>query len=164
MPDLPSPLRLYPMAAPWHPGTDDHPFNGIKWLSYAPNMLSTDIARREGFHDALLLRPDNVVLEGPTFCVAWVIRDRLEMPALDLGILQSITRKAVLEAADRRGLEVDEGAFSLRRLRRASEVVALSTIKEVMPVGAVGEAAFEPGPIGADLAAAFRAIVRAETG
>jgi branched-chain amino acid aminotransferase len=154
------PLRLLPIEAPWHPATDRSPFYAVKWLSYAANMASTDIARREGYDDALLLSPDGLVLEGPTFSVAWVEEGRLETPALSLGILPSITRAVVLgEAAGRVGLPVVEGVFPLARLLEAEEGLALSTVKEVMSIGHIGERSLRMGEMSERLAAAFRAIV-----
>lgn len=165
IPDMRSPLRLLPIEAPWHPATDRSPFYAVKWLSYAPNMASTDIARREGYDEALLLSPDGLVLEGPTFSVAWVAGGRLETPALSLGILPSITRAVVLaEAAGRVGLEVAEGIFPLARLLEADEGLALSTVKEVVPIGAVGERSLPIGEAGRRLGEAFRDIVAAEIG
>ncbi len=165
IPEARSPLRLMPIEAPWHPATDRSPFYAVKWLSYAANMASTDIARREGYDEALLLSPDGLVLEGPTFSVAWVAGGRLETPALSLGILPSITRAVVLTEATRRvGLEVAEGVFPLARLLEAEEGLALSTVKEVVPIGAIGERSLPVGEVGNRLAAAFRAIVAEEIG
>lgn len=157
------PLRLLPMEAPWHPATDRSPFYAVKWLSYAANMASTDIARRAGYDDALLLSPDGIVLEGPTFSVAWVAEGRLETPALSLGILPSITRAVLLgEAAGRVGLTVAEGVYPLARLLEAEEGLALSTVKEVMAIGAIGERSLRMGETADRLSAAFHAIVAEE--
>jgi branched-subunit amino acid aminotransferase/4-amino-4-deoxychorismate lyase len=165
VPAVPAQLRLLPVEAPWHPATDRSPFYAVKWLSYAANMASTDRARREGYDDALLLSADGLVLEGPTFSVAWVAEGRLETPALSLGILPSITRAVVLaEAAGRAGLAVVERAFPLERLLEAEEAVALSTVKEVRPLAAVGEHPLPAGEAGRRLAEAFRAIVAEEVG
>lgn len=159
------PLRLLPVQAPWHPATDRSPFYAVKWLSYAANMACTDIARREGYHDALLLSPDGMVLEGPTFSVAWVAEGRLETPSLSLGILPSITRAVVLgEAAERVGLAVAEGEYPLARLLEADEGLALSTVKEVMAIGSIGERRLRMGEMAGRLTGAFRAIVAEEAG
>ena len=161
----PDTLRLLPMEAPWHPGTDRSPFNAVKWLSYAANMASGDRARLQGYDDALLLTPDGLVLEGPTFAVAWVYGGRLETPSLGLGILPSITRAVLLtEAAPRLGVPVLEGVFPLARMVEADEAIALSTVKEVAPIAALGDRALRRGEVGEGLAAAFREIIAAETG
>ena len=101
------------------------------------------------------------MLEGPTWTIAWFIDGVLETPAMDLGILASVTRSEVLETAADIGLTVVEGRWTLDRLEAAREVVALSTLKEVAPVVAVGDRTFQPGDATADLAQAFSERVAA---
>ncbi len=155
--------RVLPMVAPWHPATDSAGYPGVKWTSYAPNMASTDRARALGFDDAMLLTPDGVVLEGPTFSYAWMRDGRVETPSLDLGILPSITRDVLIECCGRLDLPVDEGRHFLERVTSADEVIALSTVKQVTPVDRVGDAVIPGGPIAARLVAAFAAVVQHET-
>lgn len=162
--DLPDVLSILPMRAPWHPATTESGFPGVKWTSYAPNMASTDMARRAGFDDALLLRPDSIVLEGPTFTIAWVADGRVETPSLELGILHSITRDVLREAAQQLGYDVLGGVFPLERLLLADEVLALSTTKQISPVSRVGEHDIPVGDIGRSLASTFASIVAAEAG
>jgi branched-subunit amino acid aminotransferase/4-amino-4-deoxychorismate lyase len=164
LPVVPDRLRLMPMTAGWHPGTDRAELHGIKWLSYAPNMAASDAAKRKGFDDALLLTMDGEVLEGPTFTVAWVVGGAVEMPGMEMGILASITREVLLEASARLDLDVRQGRFPLKRLLGADEVMALSTTKEVTPVEAVGERTLGTGPVAGRLAAQHRAIVTEELG
>jgi branched-subunit amino acid aminotransferase/4-amino-4-deoxychorismate lyase len=148
--------RLLPVEAPWHSAGVSWDLAGAKVISYAPNMAATRKARVEGYDDALLLTTDGLILEGPTFAVAWVVDGRLETPGLDLGILDSITRRLVLEDAIELGLEIAEDRWELSRLDAASEVCAWSTIKEVQPITAVGRLAFPAGPLTSRLARAFR--------
>lgn len=149
------PARLLPVVAPWHAAGVPWDLAGAKVLSYAPNLSATRRAVGEGFDDALLLTVDQLMLEGPTFCVAWVVDGVLETPALDLGILDSITRRVVLDDAARLGIPLVEGRWPLQRLEEASEVMALSTIREVQPISMVGEIAFGEGPVTSDLARVF---------
>jgi branched-subunit amino acid aminotransferase/4-amino-4-deoxychorismate lyase len=157
MPELPDTLSLLPMRSPWHPATNQAGFAGVKWLSYAPNMASTDAAVAAGHHDALLTTMDDVVLELPTSSVAWVSDGSLFTPSLDLGILLSITRDVTLDCARQEGIPVIEGIFGLDALLGADEVMALSTGKRVLAVGRVGEVEFASGPMTARLAAAYDA-------
>ncbi len=163
MPPVPEALRLLPVVAPWHPATNKSPFYGVKWLSYAPNMACGDIARGRGFDDALLLGAGNLVLEGPTFTVAWFNDGHIETPELALGILPSITRSVLIESAARLEFPVAEGRFPLQRLIDADEAMALSTVKEVSRIGVMGEHAKATGDVTAALASAYRDIVREET-
>ena len=154
-------LRLLPVAAPWHSGGTEWDLTGAKVISYAPNMSATRRAKGAGFDDALLISRDGWMLEGPTWTIAWFIDGVLETPAMDLGILASVTRSEVLETAADIGLTVVEGRWTLDRLDAAREVVALSTLKEVTPVVAVGESTFTPGASTGRLADAFSARVAA---
>ena len=54
--------------------------------------------------------------------------------------------------------------FPLSRLLEADEALALSTVKEVTPLAAVGEHPLPQGEVAGRLAQAFRDIVAAETG
>ncbi|NNC92280.1 MAG: hypothetical protein HKN80_07275 [Acidimicrobiia bacterium] len=161
MPEPNDAFRILPVEAPWHSGGVDWDLTGAKVISYAPNMSAGRRAQREGFDDALLISRDGWVLEGPTWTIAWFIDGVLETPAMDLGILASVTRNEVLKTADDIGLAVVEGRWTLDRLREAKEVVALSTLKEVAPVVAVGQTTFSPGEATDKLAAAFSARVAA---
>lgn len=154
------PARLLPVTAPWHAAGVDWALAGAKTLSYAPNMSAKHAAESAGFDDALLVTTDHVILEGTTFSVAWMVGEILETPVLDLGILDSITRRVVLGLARELGIDVVEGIFEISRLEEASELMAISTIREVQPVAAVGERTWGPGPASGRLAAAFRLQTR----
>jgi branched-chain amino acid aminotransferase len=164
LPVVPARLSLLPMVAPWHPATAEHGFPGVKWVSYAPNMLATDRARAAGFSEALLTTGDGTMLEGPTFTIAWVVDGTLETPSLDLGILPSITRDVVLECAAALGIGVAEGRYPLARVVAADEVFGLSTVKQITPVERIGDAPVGSGPVVDLLAKAFADVVRTETG
>jgi branched-subunit amino acid aminotransferase/4-amino-4-deoxychorismate lyase len=151
--DLPlGPTTLLPVSAPWHAAGVAWELAGAKILSYAPNMAATRRAAAEGFDDALLVTIDDVMLEGPTFSVAWVIGGVLETPTLELGILDSITRRVVLELAAGLGLTVKQGEWTIDRLDLADEVMVMSTVREVQPVSAVGRRVFVEGRVTSNLA------------
>ncbi|MBK5265878.1 MAG: aminotransferase class IV family protein [Acidimicrobiia bacterium] len=153
LPALLENLALLPIRAPWHSAGRPWELAGAKTLSYGPNVNAGRVARERGFDDALLVSDDDIVLEGPTFTIGWVIDGVVETPALDLLILDSITRRYVLNLAE----EVLEGRFHLSRIVSASEVFVMSTIKEVVAVARLGEFSFEPGPVTDRLARDFRA-------
>lgn len=157
----PSSARLLPVAAPWHAAGVEWDLAGAKITSYAPHMAASRRARREGFDDALLLSTEGTVLEGPTFSLAWVVDGQFETPTLDLGILDSITRRAVLGLATEVGLTVVEDEWGTERLESASEVMALSTIREVQPVTAVGERTWGRGSLTRTLADMFETLTHA---
>jgi branched-chain amino acid aminotransferase len=164
LPPIPDRLALLPTVAPWHPGTDTSGFPGVKWVSYAPNMMASDRAKAAGFSDALLVTVEGTVLEGPTFTIAWAWGGRIETPSLDLGILASITREVMVECAAGLGADVAEGRYPLGRLFEADEVFALSTMREIVPVERIGDRSVPLGDVGARMAGALAALVAGETG
>src|SRR3954470_22879865 len=89
--------------------------DGIKSLSYASNMLASRLAHERGFDEALLVTPHGRVLEGPTSTFLAALRGRLVTPPLDEHVLDSITRRRVLES-----VEVAEEPVTVDDLRAAS--------------------------------------------
>lgn len=155
-------FRLASVEAPWHPAGRWSELTGAKTISYAPNLASREKARSKGFDDALLVSIDRVVLEGPTFTVAWVKDSTLFTPSLDLGILSSITRAALMEVAAEGAVPVEEGHFPLDAVMAADEVLALSTFKEVVPVVAVDDRLLEIGQTTVKLQAGLGALIARE--
>lgn len=152
-------VTLGPVRAPWHSAGEDWELSGAKVLSYAPNLAATRSARASGFDDALLVSSAGVVLEGPTFSVAWVCDGVIETPALSLGILDSITRRHVLDLAMSEGMVTAEGSWDLSRLEVSDEVMALSTIRQVQAVSKVGALDFKPGPVTQRLSGSYAQLV-----
>jgi branched-chain amino acid aminotransferase len=106
---------------------------GVKSTSYAANMHATRVAAERGADEAVLVRPDGVVLEAPTSAVFWVSdKGILRTPALEVGILNSITRARIV--AD---LDVEEGDWLVGDFERAEEAFLASTTREVHPISAI---------------------------
>ncbi|MGI9665839.1 MAG: aminotransferase class IV, partial [Acidimicrobiia bacterium] len=136
---------------------------GAKTLSYGPNLAATIEARSKGFDDAALIGSAGDVLEGPTFSLGWVSDGAMCTPGLERHILASITREVTIDAARNGGIAVREERFPRSALLEADEVFIMSTVREVLPVTAVGDTELEPGPVTARLRDGFGEIVRAET-
>ena len=118
--------------------------NGVKSLSYAANMQATRLAKAQGADEAVLVTPDGTVLEPPTSAIFWVSpQGALRTPALDVGVLESITRDRLVKA-----LDVEEGAWPVADLRAAREAFLASTTREIQAVSAIdgSRAARGPGP------------------
>jgi branched-chain amino acid aminotransferase len=160
--DLPEILSVQVRPAPWHPDGRSSELTGAKTLSYGPNVAAGMAARREGFDDALLVGRSGAVLEGPTYSVAWVVDGTVNTPALDLGVLPSITRSAALEVAAASSIPVREGSFPLDVVLAADEVLAMSTLREIRPIGRVDGRVFSVGSVTQELMAGFRELVAIE--
>jgi branched-chain amino acid aminotransferase len=134
--------------------------NGVKSLSYGANMLASRIAKEAGADEALLVRPDGIVLEPPTSTIFWVAEGKLRTTALEEGVLASITRDRVMKALP----GVEEGAWTLDEVKGASEAFLASTVREVQAVAAIDGQEFDaaPGPRTREAQEAFAAARDAE--
>jgi branched-subunit amino acid aminotransferase/4-amino-4-deoxychorismate lyase len=132
--------HLAVQQAPWIRPLGSYGPAGAKTMSYLPNMAATRAAQRQGADDALLVALEGWVLEGPTFAILWVTDRRLYTPPVSLGIVDSVTRRTLLEVADD---EVIAEPRPLDHLLAAQEVLACSAIRGVVPVRRVGERTFD---------------------
>jgi branched-chain amino acid aminotransferase len=137
---------------------------GVKSISYAANMQATRIAVGHGAEEAILVRPDGVVLEAPTSSIFWVAGDGvLRTPALDCGILDSITRSRLIAALESSGGAVEQGEYRLADLLGAREAFLASTTREVQAIARVDDRELDaPGPLTRDAQAAFTRVVERE--
>ena len=126
---------------------------GVKSLSYGANMQATRIAQGRGADEAVLVRPDGIVLEAPTSSIFWATAaGGLRTPAISTGILESITRAQIV-----RTLEVEEGEFVVDDLLGAPEAFLASTVREVQPIAAIdGRELDAPGPRTTEAAEALK--------
>jgi branched-chain amino acid aminotransferase len=135
--------------------------DGLKTLSYEPNMTATRIAQRDGADEALLVRPDGQVLEAPTSTIFWVdTSGDLHTPKLASGVLASITRDRIT-----RVVPVKEGGYKLTSVLDASEVFLGSSLREVQGVASIDGLSFTcPGPVTSRVADLLAEHIQAEMG
>lgn len=106
---------------------------GVKSISYAANMHATRIAQKRGADEAVYVDRDGTVLEAPTSSVFWVGADgALRTPALETGILDSITRRVVLES-----VACEEGAYAAAQIAAADAAFLASTTREIQPIASI---------------------------
>jgi branched-subunit amino acid aminotransferase/4-amino-4-deoxychorismate lyase len=148
-------IRLISLTLGQEPGL----LGGVKSTSYALNMVAVDEAKKRGCDDAVFLGPEGVVLEGPTTNIWWRRGATLYTPALELGILEGVTRGTLIGLAADHGYEVEVGVYPLAELKAADEAFTSSAVRELMPVVAVdGESIGDgaPGPAARELQAELR--------
>jgi branched-chain amino acid aminotransferase len=133
--------------------------DGLKTLSYAGNMLAGRLAREQGYDEALYVTPHGRVLEGPTWSFFWVTGGRVLTTPLSERILESITRRYVIEVSG-----AEEAVATLDDVRTADEAFIASTVREVQPIAAVDEIELPsaPGPVATDLRERLRARIEAD--
>jgi branched-subunit amino acid aminotransferase/4-amino-4-deoxychorismate lyase len=153
--------HLVPQPAPWIQPRAVYGPAGAKTMSYLPNMVASRAAVAAGGDDALLCALDGTVLEGPTFAVYWATGGVIQSPSIDLGIIDSISRRTVLDVARDEGYEIVESTYTLHDLAAADEVMLSSAVRDVIAVRRVGEATFSgPTPVRDRLSAALWAARR----
>jgi branched-subunit amino acid aminotransferase/4-amino-4-deoxychorismate lyase len=107
--------------------------SGVKSLSYAVNCHAGRVAEESGCEDALFFSVANgEILECPFASFAWVKDRRLFTPPLAAGILDSITRRIVLEVSHGK-----ERTCTRADLAEADEALVMGTATEVVPVAAI---------------------------
>lgn len=133
---------------------------GVKSLSYAANMLASRLAEEEGADEALLCTPHGRLLEGPTCSFFCVLDDVLVTPPLSDHVLDSITRRRLLEV-----LDVEERPIGRADIGAMQEAFLASTTIEVLPVHAIdGTELPAPGRRTHEAAQALRERIAAELG
>lgn len=131
--------HLSSQPAPWIRPLGTYGPAAAKTMSYGPNMTATRAAERAGAQDALLVSLEGMVLEGPTFSVMLVRDGRIFAPALDLGLVDSISRRTVLELATEMGIEYETGQYRLDDVLAADEVMTSSAVRPLVALEAVDD-------------------------
>ena len=121
---------------------------GLKTTSYADNVVALARAQERGALEAVLANTRGELCEG-TGSNVFVVRDGVvRTPPLTSGCLAGVTRELLLEWCAADGVEVREETLPLEALAGGDEVFLTSSIKDVLPVGAVdGVALSAPGPV-----------------
>jgi branched-chain amino acid aminotransferase len=139
----------------------------IKNLSnYRNGQLATMEVRQDGYDVALMLNPQGKVAEAPGACVAIVRNGTLITPDVTSGILESITRDALITLArEELGIDVVERPLDRTELYIADELFTCGTAAEVTPVVSVDRYQIGDGGIGPvtrQLESLFHAVLRGE--
>lgn len=154
--------RLVSQPAPWIRPLGTYGPASAKTMSYGPNMAAGRSAQRAGGDDALLVSLELLVLEGPTFSVLWVHNGQIHAPDLDLGLVDSISRRTVLELAAEAGIAQHLGHYRLEDVLAADEVMTCSAVRSLSALEVLdGHPLPEATPLTDDLAAALAARRRA---
>ena len=120
-------------------------------------------AAQSGALEAIMLNDQGYVAECTGDNVFIVKANRLITPPKEAGILEGITRNAVLELAKEAGIETAEEPLTRHDLFVADECFLTGSAAEVIPVvvldgRSIGDGT--PGPVTKQLNDAFRELVR----
>ena len=117
--------------------------------NYRNGQLATHEVRNDGYDVAFMLNPQGKISEAPGACIAMIANGKMITPDITSGILESITRDAVITLArEELGLEVIERPVDRTELYLADEVFTCGTAAEVTPVVSVDKYPVGDGQIG----------------
>jgi branched-chain amino acid aminotransferase len=135
----------------------------IKSLNYLNNILAKIEAVRAGCPEAIMLNHNGEVAECTADNLFVVKHGLLRTPHMVAGILEGITRNAVMELARTAKITVQEMALTRHDIYSADECFLTGTAAEVVPVvkcdgRSIGNG--KPGPITRQLRERFQQLVR----
>lgn len=136
----------------------------IKSLNYLNNILAKIEGLQAGCIEALMLNHKGEIAECTGDNIFLVRKGVLLTPPNEAGILEGVTRDAVIGLARQEGIEVREVPLTKHDVYIADECFLTGTAAEVVPVTKVdsrriGEG--KPGPITRKLIARFKELTRA---
>lgn len=136
----------------------------IKSISLLANILAKQAARDAGAYEAWLVDPDGFVTEGSS-TNAWIVdgEGRVITRPLSQDILPGVTRRVLLEAAKREGIEIIERAFTVEDARSACEAFISASTAIIIPVVRVDGVVIGngvPGSVTMRLRAAYESVAQ----
>ncbi len=122
----------------------------IKSISLLPNCLAKQAAREAGAYEALLVDSDGFITEGSS-TNPWMIdqQGHVVTRQAENGILNGITRLALMALAEQGDIRMIERPFSLAEAKRARELFITSSSSLVLPVVQIDDAVIGNGKPGA---------------
>jgi branched-chain amino acid aminotransferase len=135
----------------------------IKSLNYLNNILAKIEGLQAGCIEALMLNHKGEIAECTGDNIFLVRGDMLYTPPIDAGILEGVTRNAVIELARKAGIAIHQVALTKHDVYIADECFLTGTAAEVVPVVKVDSRTIgsgKPGPVTLDLNKRFHALTR----
>jgi branched-chain amino acid aminotransferase len=135
----------------------------IKSLNYLNNIMAKVEGTNAGCLEALMLNHKGEVAECTGDNIFAVRKGALHTPPIDAGILEGITRDAVIELAKDAGIAVYERTMDRHDIYTADECFLTGTAAEVIPVvdcdgRSIGNG--KPGPVTKELLQRYHTLVR----
>ncbi|MCG8650075.1 MAG: branched-chain-amino-acid transaminase [Pirellulales bacterium] len=135
----------------------------VKSLNYLNNIMAKMEGLKAGCMEALMLNHKGEVAECTGDNIFIVHQGCLITPPIDAGILEGITRNAVLELAEQAGIETAQKTLTRHDIYVADECFLTGSAAEVIAVVKLDDRVIgdgKPGPITNQLNRAFRQLVR----
>ena len=135
----------------------------IKSLNYLNNILAKIEGLQAGCIEALMLNQKGEVAECTGDNIFLVRHGELWTPPLEAGILQGVTRDAVIEIAGKIGIKTHQSPLTKHDVYIADECFLTGTAAEVIPVVKVDSRVIgtgKPGALTRDLEMRFKQLTR----
>jgi len=137
----------------------------VKSLNYLNNIMAKSEGTDAGSEEALMLNHKGEVAECTGDNIFIVKKGIIKTPPPEAGILEGITRNAVIQLARRLGMTVAETALERHDIFIADECFLTGTAAEVIAVVSLDGRTIgtgKPGPVTEQLLDGFRALTRGE--
>ncbi len=134
----------------------------IKSLNYLGSILAKIEGLQAGCNEALMLNLNGEVAECTADNIFLVKNGKIATPHVNAGILDGITRRAVIDLAKEAGIDVAETTLTRHDVYVADECFLTGSAAEVIPVIKVDSRPIGDGKVGPttkQLIAAFKALV-----
>lgn len=134
----------------------------VKSLNYLNNILAKMEGAKAGCLEALMLNHKGEVAECTGDNIFVVRKGEIHTPSVDSGILEGITREAVIDLAREAGYKVIERTMDRYDVYTADECFLTGTAAELIPVVECDDrplGAGKPGPVFRDLRQRFGRLV-----
>lgn len=137
----------------------------FKSLNYLNNIMGKIESKLTGTIEAIMLNNEGYVAEATGDNIFIIKKGVLITPPTYAGVLEGVTRNAVIELAKKRGLVVKETLFSRHDVWSAEECFLTGTAAEVISVIQVDGRLIgngKPGPITKELTKDFRDLTKVD--
>jgi len=137
----------------------------IKSLNYLNNILAKIEAINAGVEEAIMLNSYGLVSECTGDNIFALRRGVLLTPSISMGVLEGVTRNAVIQIAREKNIDVKAVVMTRHDFYIADEVFLTGSAAEIVPVikvdgRVVGEGV--PGPVTRGLMEAYHRLTRSE--
>ncbi len=104
----------------------------------------------------------SLVIHSTDNSFGWILNDKIHVPDLDLGILDSITRKYLIRFGEEKKLDVSIGRLAEDELETIQCGFVLSTAKHAIPVSKINEIDYSHHPLINEIQETFKNEVNIE--
>lgn len=141
------------------------PTVAMKTLNFLNHIIAKMEAKESGFNEGIMINTEGFLMEGTVSNVFMLREGLLFTPVKEVGLLPGITRQAVLEIAEAKGLKVKEAKITIKEFLEAEEAFLTNSLIEIMPLVEIDGHPMGkgiPGPLTQELIKSYKELVKGE--